>query len=319
MDGVVKAAPKPVRLSANKQGRAAPRPYTPARGMHQKPQRSRALMRKVVSRPDPQTNSNNTSEPKARGSQINPARIFRAAQTTKSPKVDRYGSPAVSDPRPPVSKHPRAVRGVKLAAGGTAIMTRPVVDSRSLSHQQLERLLDHALTRADAHKKMLENERGLRRVLRRLPKRLGASAVLLVLLLLGGYFSVQKVPQVSMKVAAVRAHVSAALPAYTPSGYGFDGPINYSDGSVTIKYTAGNNDTQAYTITQKASNWSSESMAASVVPKNAQVQTSQVRGATVYIYGPDNNAAWVNNGILYKIKDNGSLNSEQILKIADSL
>jgi hypothetical protein len=49
------------------------------------------------------------------------------------------------------------------------------------------------------------------------------------------------------------------------------------------------------------------------------VQTSVVNGTTVYIYGQTNDAAWVNNGVQYTVQDKASLNSDQLLKIANSL
>jgi hypothetical protein len=52
---------------------------------------------------------------------------------------------------------------------------------------------------------------------------------------------------------------------------------------------------------------SSKSLEDKVVPDNVQVQTSVVNGTTVYIYGENNDAAWVNNGMQYTIKDAASL------------
>jgi hypothetical protein len=44
-----------------------------------------------------------------------------------------------------------------------------------------------------------------------------------------------------------------------------------------------------------------------------------VAGNTVYIYGARNDAAWVNNGVLYTIKDYAGLTSDQIIKIVQGL
>lgn len=298
--------------------------------VHQNPQHSRTLMRKAVKKPSAAKSADGTFDAiKTRSARIHPAKMFRAKEVAKSPKVEHFGLPAVSAPRTEVSKHPAAVRPTEVIASPGAHAPAAAVAGtsgrasslpNSLSHQQLERLLDQALFRADAHKKMLEEHYDRRRLVRRLvraPKWLSVGLAAILLVVAGGAYLVWRVPQVSIKVAAARAHINAAVPAYTPSGYSFAGPIDFANGAVTLKYVSGSE--QSFQLIQKASNWDSQSMAASVVPKDAQVQTSQVRGTTVYIYGPSNDAAWVNHGILYKLKDNASLNSEQILKIADSL
>lgn len=327
IDGLVKAS-SPVNRSAQV---AAPRNRKPASSVHQHQQPSRTLMRKAVSKPAQHNSSSPTMDTiRVRSSRISPAKIFRAKEAAKSPKVEHFGPATVSAPRTEVSKRPSAVRPTEVLANHAAsapaasVATTRALPSvaGSLSHQQLERLLDQALLRADAHKKMLEGRYGHRNLWQRVkhaPRWLSIGLTLLIVLAAGGAYTMWQVPQVSIKVAAARAHINASVPAYTPSGYSFVGPANFEDGAITIKYASGDGSDQAFLLSQKASNWDSQSMAASVVPKEAQVQTSQIRGTTVYIYGPSNDAAWVNHGILYKLKDNANLNSEQILKIADSL
>jgi hypothetical protein len=192
----------------------------------------------------------------------------------------------------------------------------------SVSHQHLERLLDQALTRADAHKKARHAEFRNRSVFHRflaMPKWASIGATTAVVLLLVGFFAWQNVPQVAMRVAATRAHVSASVPGYVPSGFGFAAPIGYSNGVVAIKFKASGDAARNFTISQQRSSWDSTSLVANAIPKDAQMQTSQIKGTTVYIYGTGNDAAWVNHGIRYTLKDQANLNSEQILRIADSL
>jgi hypothetical protein len=86
-----------------------------------------------------------------------------------------------------------------------------------------------------------------------------------------------------------------------------------------MKFKANDSSAREFTVSQASSKMSSKSLEDKVVPDNVQVQTSVVNGTTVYIYGENNDAAWVNNGMQYTIKDAASLNSDQILKIANSL
>jgi hypothetical protein len=128
-----------------------------------------------------------------------------------------------------------------------------------------------------------------------------------------------KVPVIAVRVASAKAHIHAQLPGYTPSGFSFSGPVSYSDGKVRISFKSNDSSNRQFTISQSDSKMSSKSLQDQVVPQNTQVQTSIVNGTTVYIFGQGNDAAWVNNGIQYIVKDSASLNSDQLLKIASSL
>jgi hypothetical protein len=141
-------------------------------------------------------------------------------------------------------------------------------------------------------------------------------APLLILGAVGSLTAWQKVPQVAVRVAAARASVDAGLPSYAPSGFSFNAPVHYSQGSVSMQYASNG---QKYVLTQQNSNWDSSSLASNVFSKNSQVQTSQVNGTTVYVYGNSNDATWVNHGIRYTLSDSASLTTDQILKIANSL
>ena len=121
-----------------------------------------------------------------------------------------------------------------------------------------------------------------------------------------------------MRVEASEAHVSAAVPSYTPLGYSFAAPVSHSGQAVTIKFTSSDNSAQNFSITQKTSNWDSATLAANIGSESAQVQTSQINGTTVYIYGASNNASWVNHGVMHTLDNHAGLSSDQILKIAGS-
>lgn len=114
------------------------------------------------------------------------------------------------------------------------------------------------------------------------------------------------------------AHIDASVPTYVPVGFSLAAPASAQNDAVVISYKAVGAG-QSYDIAQKSSNLSSTSLAKTVVPQGSPVQTSQVGGNTVYIYGKENNAAWVNNGVLYKISDRAKLSSDEILKIVQGL
>jgi hypothetical protein len=192
----------------------------------------------------------------------------------------------------------------------------------SASHQKLEQLLDQALARADAHKQARHRQLAKRNLWQRIkfaPRWLSISSSVAIVLLLAGFFIWQNIPQIAMRVAASKAQVNASMPSYVPSGFSYAAPINYSRGAVSIKFKSTGGAARSYTLTQESSSWNSASLLSNAVPAEAQVQTSQVKGTTVYIYGSRNDATWVNRGVRYTLSDNANLNSDQILRIASSL
>ena len=192
----------------------------------------------------------------------------------------------------------------------------------SASHQKLERLLDHALANADAHKQALAHQAARHFWQRRWlsgRKRWAALGVVLLIIVAGGVFAWQTIPQLSVKMAGLRAHLSAVVPSYKPDGYKLASPAKAVSGTVVVSYKSAADPHQTYAVVEAQSNLTSPTVAQNVVPKGATVQTSQVNGNTVYIYGSDNDAVWVNNGVLYTIKDSANLSSDELIKIVQGL
>ncbi len=341
VDGLSKVAsrPGPAKKAASeaamvkKKPAAKNRPKRPAQTIHSRRERSYTLMRRIVRRPAIQEKKDNSAPkiPRNYLRTINPARMTRAMAVGKNHKIRHFGRPAISTRASRASENhapPPAggLMGKKSmanhhAGATTATVSRPLPSMvTSVTHHQLERLLDDALTKADAHKQFLKRQISRRNLgsSRFMPRWLRFILGLLAVLAIGGFFAWQNIPQIPLKVAAIRTHVNASLPSYTPPGFSFSAPIKYESGAVTINFKANADPSRTYSVTQQASAMESTSLANSL-PKNSQVQTSQVRGTTIYIYGPSNDASWVNNGVRYTISDNARLDSDQLLKIADSL
>lgn len=287
-------------------------------------------MRELVSKPDAlKREPSKFRTPKLRTRIVNPVRFSKAMNTAKNATVSRFGNPikSATPGQTHQANHPkRAISGElvnsRMGPENAAAATQQLPSMvASVSHQRLERMLDEALIRADAHKKALTGRlsanKGLWQRIKRLPTWLVVSLTVLIILLAGGFLAWRNIPFFSMKVASMRSQIKGSIPSYVPAGFKFAGPIKYQNGSLTMTYHA--DGSQSFQITQKASNWDSASLEANAVPHNSQMQTSQIKGTTVYIYGDDNNATWVNNGICYTIRDKAQLNSDQLLKIADGL
>jgi len=150
------------------------------------------------------------------------------------------------------------------------------------------------------------------------PRAMAISSTVLAGVLLGGFFAIQNVPNLSMRVASARAGFNASMPGYSPSGFSFKGPIKYSPGQVTISFDS-NTDDREYSVTQRATNWNSEALLSNyVVSTNKQYQTYLDRGRTLYIYD-ESNATWIDNGVWYQVEGNSDMTTDQLVRIASSI
>lgn len=153
------------------------------------------------------------------------------------------------------------------------------------------------------------------------PKVTSIAAMAVVALLLFGYVTYLNIPNMALRVAAVKAGFDANMPGYSPSGYSFAGPVAYSPGQITIQFDS-NTDERKYNITQRQTSWDSKSLLDNFVKKevasDSLYSTVYDRGLTVYIYN-GSNASWVNGGVWYTVSGDSLLSSEQLLRIAASL
>lgn len=308
IDGIIKNTSKS----------AAGRTKVVSNQVHHRTQQARTLMRGGLKKPlhQPAPAVSHTAG-------FDPAREIRAKKTPKHHNVQRFGIPAAASKPAVQALRGEIVRRPSPKSSEHAAPAAPLPSMiTSTSHQKLERMLDQALTHADTHKEALRyhaarhfwQRRGISG--RRRWLALGLSVIFLFILL---FVSYQKIPQVSVKAAGMRAHLSPAVPTYIPDSYKMAGPAKADSGTVKIKYVSSSNTGASYNIVESQSNLTSQLVEQSVVPKGASVQTSQVNGNTVYIYGRGNDAAWVNNGILYTVKDNANLSSDELIKIVQGL
>ena len=121
-----------------------------------------------------------------------------------------------------------------------------------------------------------------------------------------------------MRVAATRAGFDAKMPGYSPSGFSFNGPINYTAGQVQISFKS-NTDDRNYNVTQTASNWNSDALLANyILDEEKQYQTYLDKGRTLYIYD-GSNATWVDNGVWYQVEGESAMTTDQLIRLASSM
>ena len=290
-----------------------------AQGLHRQPERPKTLIRKGLKKPHngsvpPSSNTH------SRAVNVHPIKEMRAKTVLKHNKVERFGHFSSRKPQVVAATPVRPITS-RRAAAGTELPPPPPSMITSVSHHKMERMLDEALLKADAHKHMMNQKRhsGIVRKLVLLPKWLSFSVVGFVLAAIVAFLVWQNLPAVAVHVAAAKAHVNASMPGYTPSGFAYVGPLKYSSGAITMQFKDKVNAAQQFSLTQKASNWSSSSLAANALPDDKNVQTSEVNGTTVYIYGEDNDATWVNHSVQYTLKNKANLTSDQVLRIVQGL
>lgn len=288
--------------------------------MHHRTERARTLMRGGLKKPGGQKGPT-----VSRGHNTNPQRELRAKTVSRHQGVQRFGIPS---PRPKPVPAGKAVTGELVQNRSMKSASQPSVAAplpsmvTSVSHQKLERMLDQALTHADTHMEAMRYQAARHFWHRRWfgGRRKWAVIVVIVAVVIAALaVCYQKVPALSVKAAGLRAHMSATVPTYIPDGYKMAGPAKADSGTVVVEYISNAAGSRSYQIIQAQSNLTSLLVEQSVVPKGAAVQTSQVEGNTVYIYGKDNDAAWVNNGVLYTIKDQANLSSDELIKIVQGL
>ncbi|MBP6961990.1 DUF4367 domain-containing protein [Candidatus Saccharibacteria bacterium] len=301
---------------------------------HKKPvQKSQTLMRQVVKKPATQPLS--PPKPVSKHQLVKPTLVASthmqksASEVKKNPFVSRYGD---IQHRSTVVKKVQALE-VKKPEQYTVSSVTPQISSHNASavehnsggrSKATSMMLERGLANATSHElPTLPSQHQNKR--KKLAHKLGISAramaistTVLAGVLLGGFFAIQNVPNLSMRVAAARAGFDASMPGYSPSGFSFKGPIKYSPGQVTISFDS-NTDDREYTVTQRSTNWNSDALLSNyVVTSNKQYQTYLDRGRTLYIYD-ESNATWIDNGVWYQVEGNSDMTTDQLVRIASSI
>lgn len=292
---------------------------------HRKPQPSKTLLRKAVSKPVFETPAEKEQR-KILAHTAESERLKRAQAVAKSRVISRFGNLSQPEPIPkkvaPLSvKQPpeHATNATKPAHQKPAHTTAHTHESAAEAH------FKKALAHANAHEKHAVKKPHYRRISNKLSKKLGlgrkgmrVATASLALVLLAGFFAYQNIPNISMQIAANRAGFSAHMPGYTPAGFGASGPVQYGPGYVAVNFSS-RSDEQQYKVVQRVSNWNSEALADNFLAENGkQYQTFEDKGRTIYVYD-GNNATWVNGGIWYQIEGANNLKNDELISIASSM
>lgn len=307
----------------------------PSQNMHVTTQKSQTLNRRVVkaSAPVIKAQPQATKSPAITKFASHPAAARRTRLMDIAP-VKSVQAPAKQAVRPakkaapivqPVAAPRQVTATPTITAPAEAPLISPVVapatapkPSQILKQEAIAEALAQPTTRESKKAAAKREKQAKAQAKTRRTRAWSIASASLALLMLGGYFTYLNIPNLSVRVAAAQSGVNASYPGYRPDGYALQGFVTYNKDTVSMKFAA-NGSPQSYTIDQTKKNWDSSAVLENYVKPRvggSYVPYSE-RGLTIYTFG--NNAAWVNNGILYTIDGDAPLSSDQILHIATSM
>lgn len=313
------------------------------------PEKPKTLMRHVVKKPNvqmkpaikttvpsemmarPASDIAKPLEKKLSVTQVNPFRLARSRQVSKSHHIRRFGrqDTAVAAGVPTRQQYDngrapqRAVQqsntnvrpntqAIKQAAVSRSIAANTQVAVKPQPKESAADIFEAALAHATSHEQVAPIRRQSARKRRFVNVLAGVGAFLLI----GGFIGYLNMTNIELRIASMRAGFHAELPSYKPAGYAMSGGIESGDGRIAVSFRSGDS---IYTITQEASDWNSATLLDQTAIEEGQPsQTIQSKGRTIYIYD-DSNATWVNGGVRYKISGNATLEADELVALATSM
>ena len=275
---------------------------------HRKVQTSTTLNRRYVKKP---VRSTDVMVSVKRSPKVKRFNTSMAATNIKKVKDDQPIAPAVA--------HPVQTAAINRMQSRAAAPMVSKMTAKELKDQAIKKALANASKVAEdsnvkAEKKAKKSPKlhfGLGRVV--LALSCAAAAVFAIV-----YFVNLNMPDISMRVAAMQTGIEASYPSYVPRDFSLS-DITSEDGKVILNFkNAGSGD--AFSLIEENSSWDSNALLTNFVKDEYGEDYSIVReqGLTIYISGSD--AAWVNGGVVYKLKTTaGMLTKKQIRSIAVSL
>lgn len=306
------------------------------------PERPKTLMRHVVHKPQatikphiktvvpsemaakPASSLMQPLEKKMSVAQVNPIRMARSRQITKSQHIRRYHEQkAQSQPQQTVPAiRPNAARPAQYANTSTRLnQPAQAVHARSVrttlevqSNTNPTDIFEAAIAHARSHEQ--KTPHGAYRHSARRRRVVNIMAGVGAFLLIAGFIGYLNLPAMELRIASMRAGFHAEMPSYKPTGYALAGDIESGDGKIAMSFRSGDS---SYKITQEASDWNSTTLLDQNTPdRGTPSQTIQSKGRTIYIYS-DTSATWVNGGVRYEITGNATLDADELVALATSM
>lgn len=278
--------------------------------------KSQTLMRHAVEKPSKQPTEAPRKTFSAPKSLFNTKRFERAQKTPKSSLIQKFQNHANEQlPRPPKppTKEPAIIKPAEPALTSQQPM-------KSVTKLQEKSLAEAALERSNAHKQpeyTASTWVAIKQRLSTMPRLITfglAGLIGFTALGVGWYLAL---PNISMQLAANRSGVEATIPGYQPSGYQMNRSIEYEPGKVQLHYNT-MADNRSFSIKKTKTDQTSEDLRQHITEHADTHQAINHKGKTVFVYG-NGNAMWIDGGVHYTIQGAYSLNSDQLIRLIESL
>lgn len=193
------------------------------------------------------------------------------------------------------------------------VSEQPVISARKIKEQEIAKAIS-STNRSLSQDKNYKHPRKIQLGFHRVVLAVACAAVAVFAIV---YAVDLNSPDVSLKVAAMQTGIEAHYPNYIPRGYSLS-DVTSESGKITLNFRS--NDGDAFSLIETRSDWNTNTLYNEFVRPTFGDNYTVVSagGADVYISGSD--AAWVSDGIFYRIvTKSGTLTKKQISTIASKL
>lgn len=134
-----------------------------------------------------------------------------------------------------------------------------------------------------------------------------------------GFLVKINIPDITVRVAAMQTGIEASYPSFVPNGFQLTNASSDQNGTVVLNFE--NQNKASFKISQKKSSWDSSALLNNFVKPEWRENYTIIREQGITIYLTDNEATWVNGGLLFnlKIDQDNLLSKQQIKDIITSL
>lgn len=132
------------------------------------------------------------------------------------------------------------------------------------------------------------------------------------------YFVNLNSTDITLKVAAMQTGINAHYPEYIPRDFALS-DITSENGKITLNFRNASTD-EKFSLVEEAVDWDSNDLYLNFVREEYNNNYTVISDNGLFVYTNESNAAWVSDGIFYKITaDNGTLTKKQLSAIAAKL